>query len=77
MGDHRQDSLDSRYHVDKHASGTVSTKQVVGRAIVVAWPVNRWTGWASRAPSPSRGSTRRGRASRWPRDWPARRPWCC
>ncbi|WP_435173679.1 MULTISPECIES: signal peptidase I [Streptomycetaceae] len=47
MGDHRQDSLDSRYHMDevingKHTDGTVSTKQVVGRAIVVAWPINRW-----------------------------------
>jgi signal peptidase I len=42
MGDHRQDSLDSRYHMDKPGGGTVSTKEVVGRAIVVAWPVNRW-----------------------------------
>ncbi|WP_443056982.1 signal peptidase I [Streptomyces sp. NBC_00669] len=46
MGDHRQDSLDSRYHVGmykgKHTDGTVSTKQVVGRAVVVAWPINRW-----------------------------------
>ncbi|WP_078901908.1 signal peptidase I [Actinacidiphila yeochonensis] len=47
MGDHRQDSLDSRYHMDeivdgKHTDGTVSDKQVVGRAIVVAWPINRW-----------------------------------
>ena len=43
MGDHRQDSLDSRYHMDQPGQGTVSTKQVVGRAIVVAWPINRWT----------------------------------
>jgi signal peptidase I len=42
MGDHRQDSLDSRYHMDQPGDGTVSTKQVVGRAIVVAWPINRW-----------------------------------
>ena len=42
MGDHRQDSLDSRFHMDKPGGGTVSDKQVVGRAIMVAWPVNRW-----------------------------------
>jgi signal peptidase I len=42
MGDHRQDSLDSRYHQNLH-NGTVSVNDVVGRAIVVAWPVNRWS----------------------------------
>src|SRR6201999_2069473 len=42
MGDHRQDSLDSRYHQNLPGGGTVSTKEVVGRAFVVAWPVNRW-----------------------------------
>ncbi|AEW96805.1 putative signal peptidase I [Streptantibioticus cattleyicolor NRRL 8057 = DSM 46488] len=43
MGDHRQDSEDSRYHQDLEGGGTVSDKEVVGRAIVVAWPVNRWS----------------------------------
>jgi signal peptidase I len=43
MGDHRQDSLDSRYHQDLKGNGTVSVNEVVGRAIVVAWPVNRWS----------------------------------
>lgn len=42
MGDHRQDSLDSRFHMPMPGHGTVSDKQVVGRAIVVAWPINRW-----------------------------------
>ncbi|WP_376772595.1 signal peptidase I [Streptomyces zagrosensis] len=41
MGDHRQDSLDSRYHQNLD-NGTVSTDEVVGRAIVKAWPINRW-----------------------------------
>ncbi|GAA0428789.1 signal peptidase I [Streptomyces luteireticuli] len=41
MGDHRQNSLDSRWHQDIDR-GTVSVDDVVGRAIVVAWPVNRW-----------------------------------
>lgn len=43
MGDHRQNSLDSRYHQELPGRGTVSTKEVVGRAFVVAWPVNRWS----------------------------------
>lgn len=43
MGDHRQDSLDSRYHQQLPGGGTVSTKEVVGRAFVVAWPVDRWS----------------------------------
>ncbi|MEU1215115.1 signal peptidase I [Streptomyces sp. NPDC005791] len=42
MGDHRQNSLDSRYHQELPGQGTVSTDEVVGRAVVVAWPVNRW-----------------------------------
>ncbi|WP_405722579.1 signal peptidase I [Streptomyces sp. NBC_01537] len=43
MGDHRQDSLDSRYHQNLEGNGTVSVDEVVGRAIVVAWPINRWS----------------------------------
>ncbi|MGK5530260.1 signal peptidase I [Streptomyces sp. URMC 129] len=42
MGDHRQDSLDSRYHQNLIGQGTVSEDDVVGRAIVIAWPVTRW-----------------------------------
>ncbi|MFJ8919156.1 MULTISPECIES: signal peptidase I [unclassified Streptomyces] len=42
MGDHRQNSLDSRYHQELPGQGTVSTDEVVGRAVVVAWPINRW-----------------------------------
>ncbi|MGH3312169.1 MAG: signal peptidase I [Streptomyces sp.] len=43
MGDHRQDSLDSRFHQKLKGGGTVPTDQVVGRAIVVAWPLTRWS----------------------------------
>ncbi|SCK33787.1 signal peptidase I [Streptomyces sp. WMMB 322] len=43
MGDHRQDSLDSRFH-RKVDNGMIPTDRVVGRAIVVAWPVTRWSG---------------------------------
>ncbi|MFJ5099691.1 signal peptidase I [Streptomyces sp. NPDC088554] len=43
MGDHRQNSLDSRYHQELPGHGTVPNSEVVGRAFVVAWPVNRWS----------------------------------
>ncbi|MFD0530026.1 signal peptidase I [Kitasatospora arboriphila] len=43
MGDHRGDSLDSRYHQDQPGGGTVPVKNVVGRAFVVAWPIGDWS----------------------------------
>ncbi|MGW1159607.1 signal peptidase I [Streptomyces sp. NPDC002513] len=43
MGDHRANSADSRYHRTEKFSGTVSEKSVVGRAVVIAWPVGHWT----------------------------------
>jgi signal peptidase I len=43
LGDHRKESLDSRYHQDLPGGGMVPEDEVVGRAIVVAWPVNRWS----------------------------------
>ncbi|MCX4769497.1 signal peptidase I [Streptomyces sp. NBC_01260] len=43
MGDHRQDSSDSRYHTSDANKGFVPVDEVVGRAVVVAWPLNRWT----------------------------------
>jgi signal peptidase I len=43
MGDHRQNSLDSRYHQNDSNKGMVPASQVVGRAIVVAWPPTRWS----------------------------------
>ncbi|MFF0788659.1 signal peptidase I [Streptomyces spiralis] len=42
MGDHRQNSRDSRYNQADRNHGMVPVKDVVGRAIVRAWPVNRW-----------------------------------
>ncbi|MEW2401530.1 signal peptidase I [Streptomyces sp. NPDC046862] len=42
MGDHRQNSLDSRYHQSDKNKGMVPVDNVVGRAIVVAWPPTRW-----------------------------------
>ncbi|MFJ6699228.1 signal peptidase I [Streptomyces sp. NPDC091272] len=42
MGDNRQNSEDSRYHQNLPTKGFVNNDQVVGRAVVVAWPINRW-----------------------------------
>ncbi|MEV7024890.1 signal peptidase I [Kitasatospora sp. NPDC093558] len=42
MGDHRDDSLDSRFHMDQPGGGTVPVDDVIGRAFVVAWPIDRW-----------------------------------
>ncbi|MEV7928806.1 MULTISPECIES: signal peptidase I [unclassified Kitasatospora] len=43
MGDHRADSLDSRFHMDQPGGGTVPVGNVIGRAFVVAWPVGHWS----------------------------------
>lgn len=43
MGDHRQNSRDSRYHMEDVNNGFVPVDKVVGRAVVVAWPLNRWS----------------------------------
>ncbi|MFJ7205811.1 signal peptidase I [Streptomyces sp. NPDC098789] len=42
MGDHRERSADSRYHLGDEGQGTVSEGDVVGRALVIAWPFGRW-----------------------------------
>ncbi|MEU0739480.1 signal peptidase I [Streptomyces sp. NPDC006134] len=43
MGDHRSNSADSRVHQDREYGGTVSEDQVVGRAMVIAWPFGHWS----------------------------------
>lgn len=42
MGDHRSNSADSRFHLDEPGKGTVSEDEVVGRAVVIAWPYGHW-----------------------------------
>lgn len=62
MGDHRSNSADSRYHRTDQYGGTVSEDSVVGRAMIIAWPIGNWTRlkepgtYASVADAPS-GST--------------------
>jgi signal peptidase I len=43
MGDNRYDSADSRYNQDKPGNGFVPIDKVVGRAVVVSWPISNWT----------------------------------
>jgi len=42
MGDHRADSADSRYHISDRYSGTVAVSDVIGKAAVIVWPLNRF-----------------------------------
>lgn len=67
MGDHRADSADSRYHRTEKFSGTVSEKSVVGRAMVIAWPIGHWTRLKepdTYASVPSGSTTAHGRSHR-------------
>ncbi|MET8545450.1 signal peptidase I [Kitasatospora sp. NPDC004799] len=43
MGDHRNNSRDSRWHHNEGGDGFVPVDNVVGRAFVVAWPVSDWS----------------------------------
>jgi signal peptidase I len=42
MGDHREVSADSRYHVADPGHGTIPENHVVGRAFLIIAPVSRW-----------------------------------
>ncbi|MFD9301162.1 signal peptidase I [Streptomyces sp. NPDC060048] len=42
MGDHRANSADSRYHLDEAFQGTIDENDVVGQAVVIAWPFGHW-----------------------------------
>ena len=54
MGDNRYDSLDSRYHPTTPGKGFVPLDNVVGRALVISWPLNRWS-WLDDYPEVFRG----------------------
>jgi signal peptidase I len=51
MGDHRSDSADSRPHDlnSGGAKGSVPESLIVGRAVALVWPRERWT-WLSNSP---------------------------
>ena len=42
MGDHRDESADSRAHVNDIDEGTVPVDNVIGKAFVIIWPIDRW-----------------------------------
>ena len=42
MGDNRNNSGDSRAHMDGPTKGFVPESDVVGRAFVITWPISRW-----------------------------------
>lgn len=46
MGDHRSASGDSRYHIED-GSAFVSDDDVVGTAMAIVWPIDRWQGLSS------------------------------
>ncbi|MCU1508091.1 MAG: lepB [Glaciihabitans sp.] len=44
MGDNRYSSADSAFHFSQHSAHVyVPYSDVVGRAVVISWPINRWT----------------------------------
>ncbi len=43
MGDNRYQSKDSRYNQDQPGKGFVPESEIVGRAFVLNWPLNRFT----------------------------------
>ena len=43
MGDNRWNSRDSRYNRDQPGNGFVPIENVVGRAVLISWPIDRWT----------------------------------
>lgn len=43
LGDNRNRSADSRYNQDEPGKGFVPIDHVVGRAVVISWPISRWT----------------------------------
>ncbi|CAN5504490.1 hypothetical protein BH10ACT6_BH10ACT6_00140 [soil metagenome] len=43
MGDNRYNSKDSRYNRDQPGNGFVPYDDVVGRAVLISWPIDRWT----------------------------------
>lgn len=49
MGDNRYNSRDSRYNQDGPTKGFVPFDHVVGRAILISWPIDRWT-WLDNYP---------------------------
>jgi signal peptidase I len=50
MGDNRYNSADSAFHRNDPSGGFVPIDDVVGRALLVSWPIDRWT-WLDNYPT--------------------------
>ncbi len=62
MGDNRYNSKDSRYNGDTAGKGYVPIENVVGRALVVSWPLAHWS-WLDDYPDVFRGVEQTGQGS--------------
>ena len=58
MGDNRYDSEDSRYHQNDPTHGFVPMSDVTGRAVLISWPISRWT-WLGDYPNVFAGVERK------------------
>ncbi len=50
MGDNRYNSADSSFHRNDPTGGFVPLENVVGKALLISWPVDRWT-WLNNYPA--------------------------
>jgi signal peptidase I len=57
LGDNRNNSKDSRYNTETPSAGFVPMKNVVGRAFVTVWPLDRWS-WLDNYPMVFSGTDR-------------------
>lgn len=57
MGDNRYNSADSVYHRNDPTHGFVPIDNVVGRALLISWPANRWA-WLDNYPLTFQGVDR-------------------
>ena len=62
MGDHRDQSADSRAHIADADQGTVAVHDVIGKAFVIVWPPSRWATLGSPATFSTTSGTVRGGA---------------
>jgi signal peptidase I len=60
MGDHRDQSADSRAHIGDADQGTIAVRDVVGKAFVIVWPPSRWTTLGRPATVSTAGTTKGG-----------------
>jgi signal peptidase I len=59
MGDNRYNSADSTAHQNDPTGGFVPIDNVVGRALLISWPTNRWA-WLDNYPTTFHGVTEAG-----------------